>query len=289
VNSADWVKRTAGAVAIACGLCFGDDGTWAQTTAASENDSTLRVCADPNNLPQSNSQGEGYENKIASALARDLGRKLHYTFFPQRMGFVRNTLRARDETTARFKCDVIIGVPSGYELTATTRPYMRSTYAMLVGRPALSMLESPEDLRMLPESKLQKIHIGIFAQTPAADWILQSGLIGRAVFYPAQSGDPKETVGTIVERDLMNGKIDVAIVWGPIAGFLASRHSGLDTWRALPFPPNPTIRFDYEISMGVRNGETRWKETLDAWISAHRDEITQILTAYHVPLLPTNG
>ena len=93
--------------------------------------SVLRVCADPDNLPLSNERGEGYENKIAEQLARDLGRQLEYTYFPQRMGFVRNTLRQKDPQTQQFKCDVIIGVPKGYELTATTRPYMRSTYALV--------------------------------------------------------------------------------------------------------------------------------------------------------------
>ena len=99
------------------------------------------MCADPDNLPLSNARGEGYENKIAEQLARDLGRQLEYTYFPQRMGFVRNTLRQKDPQTQQFKCDVIIGVPKGYELTATTRPYMRSTYALLFRhRPELESL-----------------------------------------------------------------------------------------------------------------------------------------------------
>src|SRR3569833_1499425 len=89
-------------------------------------DPVLRVCADPVGMPQSNDRGEGYENKIAEALARDLGKKVEYTFFPQRMGFVRMTLRARDEQSQQYKCDLIIGVPTGYDLTATTKPYMRS-------------------------------------------------------------------------------------------------------------------------------------------------------------------
>ena len=98
---------------------------------AQDSAAVLRVCADPGNMPLSNNQAEGYENKIAQALARDLERRIEFTFFPQRMGFVRNTLRQRDESTQQFKCDVIIGVPKGFELTATTRPYMRSTYALV--------------------------------------------------------------------------------------------------------------------------------------------------------------
>src|SRR5215470_9196229 len=93
------------------------------STAPEKADPVLHVCADPSSLPQSNDRGEGYENKLAEALARDLGKKVEYTFFPQRMRFVRMTLRARDETTLKFKCDVIIGVPTGYDLTATTKPY----------------------------------------------------------------------------------------------------------------------------------------------------------------------
>src|ERR1700755_189297 len=110
-------------------------------------DPVLHVCADPSGLPQSNDRGEGYENKIAEALGKDLGKKVEYTYFPQRMGFVRMTLRARDETTLKFKCDVIIGVPTGYDLTATTRPYMRSTFALVFSEkhPEFKSFKGPED------------------------------------------------------------------------------------------------------------------------------------------------
>jgi quinoprotein dehydrogenase-associated probable ABC transporter substrate-binding protein len=273
--------------ACLCGAC---GAVLAQQTESQKPDVVLRVCADPNNLPQSNSQGEGYENKIAQALARDLNRKIQYTYFPQRIGFVRNTLRARDETTQQFKCDVIIGVPSGYELTATTQPYMRSTYAMVISTHGVfASLKNAQDLLKLPVAQLHSIRIGLFARTPAADWVLQNGLIEHAVLYPPESGDPQETAETIVERDLDAGKIDAAILWGPIAGFLVNRHVSQEAWTALPFSPDPRIRFDYEISMGVRNGETQWKDTLDAWIGAHREEITQILTTFHVPLLSASG
>ena len=118
----------------------------------------LRVCADPDNLPLSNARGEGYENKIAEQLARDLGRQLQYTYFPQRMGFVRNTLRQKDAQTQQFKCDVIIGVPKGYELTATTRPYMRSTYALVYRhRPELENLDTADDLLKLPPESLRAL------------------------------------------------------------------------------------------------------------------------------------
>jgi quinoprotein dehydrogenase-associated probable ABC transporter substrate-binding protein len=257
------------------------------STAPQKADPVLHVCADPSSLPQSNDRGEGYENKIAEALAHDLGKKVEYTFFPQRMGFVRMTLRARNETTLKFKCDLIIGVPKGYELTATTQPYMRSTYAMVFAdRPDFKGFKDPADLLALPPAKLHSLRIGIFGRSPAADWLLQNGLIERAEMYAPQSGDPKETPNTVVDRDLSSGKIDLAIVWGPVAGQLVGAHSGGPKgWRALPFKPDPKIKFDYEISMGLRQGEKEWKDTLDQWIGSHHEQIMSILASYHIPLL----
>ncbi len=261
-------------------------GPAAPERTAPERDA-LRVCADPNNLPQSNSKGEGYENKIAEALARDLNRRLEYTYFPQRIGFVRNTLRAREEPSGRFKCDLIMGVPYPYELTATTRPYMHSTYALVyrVGG-ALSRLDSPGDLLKLPATQRDSLRIGTFALTPAADWVLRHGFIAHAVLYPPQSGDPNVTALSTVEADFSAGRIDAAILWGPIAGYLVSRRGREDHLGLAPFGQDPTIRFDYEIAMGLRQGEGDWKNTLDRWIVEHQSEIDRILTSYHVPLLP---
>jgi quinoprotein dehydrogenase-associated probable ABC transporter substrate-binding protein len=251
---------------------------------------TLRVCADPSNLPLSNQKGEGYENKIAEALARDLKRRVEFTFFPQRMGFVRNTLRQRDETTQQYKCDVIIGVPRGFELAATTQPYMRSTYALVFqSRQEFAGLESPEDVLKLPPALREKLRIGVFGRSPGADWLLRNSLLQHAVFYTPQSGDPEESPAHIIEQDLLAGKIDMAIAWGPIAGFLVGKHASAPAWRALPFSPDPTIKFDYEMSMGVRFGEKEWKETLDQWIRDHQDEVRAILASYHVPLLDASG
>jgi quinoprotein dehydrogenase-associated probable ABC transporter substrate-binding protein len=264
--------------------------TLAAATPSSTAAGVLRVCADPDNLPLSNERGEGYENRIAAKLADDLGKSVEYTFFPQRMGFVRNTLRQRDEATQQFKCDVIVGVPKGYELTATTQPYMRSTYAMVFpARGGLEKLASPDDLLKLPTEQRSKLRIGIFARSPAADWLLRNEMLGQAESYAQQSGDPHENPGGIIERDLAAGKIDLAIVWGPIAGFLVDRHSGQDAWRAVAFKPEPGIKFDYEISMGVRFGEKEWKDTLDAWIAGHRGEIDAILTSYRIPLVDDKG
>ena len=194
--------------------------------AADDSPGTLKVCADPDNMPQSNTSGEGYENRIAAKLASDLGQRLEYTFFPQRMGFVRNTLRQKDETTDQYKCDVIIGVPKGYELTATTKPYMHSTYAMVLpARGSLSKVETPEDLLKLPAEELRALKIGVFARSPAVDWLLRNKLLDQGVFYAQQTGDMHENPAVIIDRDLAAGTIDLAIVWGPVAGYLASRHA----------------------------------------------------------------
>ena len=141
----------AGAIAFMCGAFM--SGAAAQTNAGKNSqqdgqaNDTLRVCSDPNNMPLSNQRGEGYENKIAEALARDLRKRVEYTFFPQRMGFVRHTLKEQDPSSREYKCDVIIGVPAGYELTATTQPYMHSTYALVfVSRPEFKSLRNAEDL-----------------------------------------------------------------------------------------------------------------------------------------------
>jgi quinoprotein dehydrogenase-associated probable ABC transporter substrate-binding protein len=260
------------------------------TPAPAQTDDVLRVCADPNNMPLSNKQGEGYENKIAEALAKDLGRRIEYTYFPQRMGFVRNTLRQKDQTTQQFKCDVIIGVPNKYELTATTRPYMRSTYALVyAASETLGSLQTAADLLKLPAQKRQGLRIGVFGRSPGADWLLRNDLMDHAVFYTPQSGDPEESPAHIIEQDLTAGKIDAAIVWGPIAGLLTSRHEAAPSWRAVPFMPQPDIKFDYEISMGVRFGEKEWQETLDQWIGTHQGKVDEILRSYRIPLLDADG
>lgn len=251
-------------------------------------DGVLRVCADPNNMPLSNNKGEGYENKIASQMASDFGYKLEYTYFPQRIGFVRHTLREKDDNTGRFKCDLIIGVPKGYDLTSTTQPYLHSTYAMVfANRPELANIHTPDDLLKLPPDELHKLRFGIFTQTPAVDWLLAHNLIDQAVSYQVQSGDPQNYPGEMIEHDLRAGNVDVAFLWGPIAGYFAKRAG--DSVKIVPFPATPGIRFDYEISMGVRYGEKDWKDKIDQWIGAHHDKIDQILTSYEVPLLKPAG
>lgn len=275
---------------VAVALCYtaiASGAVQAQGEAMPNNDGAdgvLRVCADPNNMPLSNSKGEGYENRIASQMASDFGYKLEYTYFPQRMGFVRHTLREKEPDSERYKCDLIIGVPKGYDMTSTTQPYLRSTYAMVFTKtPELANVNTPDDLLKLPPDQLHKLRFGIFSQTPAVDWLLSHNLIDQAVSYQVQSGDPQEYPGQMIEHDLQAGNVDVVFLWGPIAGYFAKR-SG-DSVKLVPFPSTPGIRFDYTISMGVRYGEKAWKDKVDQWIGANHDKIDSILTTYDVPLL----
>jgi len=264
-------------------------GASAQQSEAASGERVLRVCEDPNNLPFSNRAGEGFENKIAELLARELGWTLEYTWFPQRMGFIRNTLRGRDPDSHRFKCDLVMGVPVGFELASTTKPYYRSTYALVYAKGnGLDGVTAPEALLELEPGKLKSLRLGVFDQTPPVDWLLKQRLFDQAVSYQRQSGDPERYPGEIVEKDLRNGVVDVAFVWGPIAGYFAKRAASPHLV-VVPFKPDPKIQFDFRIGMGVRFGEREWKERIDRLIDANHPRIQAILADYGVPQLDDDG
>lgn len=250
----------------------------------------LRVCGDPNNLPFSNSKEEGFENKIAALLARDLGLNLEYTWFPQRIGFIRNTLKKKtDPTSDAFTCDLVIGVPAGYGLAATTKPYYRSTYAMVFVRGhGLDAVRTPDDLMKLDPAALRALRFGVFDRTPPTAWLLQHGLMQQAIPYQIQTGDPDRYPGEVVEKDLAAGQIDVALVWGPIAGYFATRRAAVPM-AVVAFPPDAGIRFDFAVSMGVRTGEGAWKDRVDHFLDENGAAIHAILDDYGVPQLELNA
>ncbi len=278
-----------GALVVAAALVL-PFGASAQQGEAVGDDRVLRVCEDPNNLPFSNRAGEGFENKIAELLAAELGWKLEYTWFPQRMGFIRNTLRGRDPESNRYKCDLVLGVPVGFELALTTKPYYRSTYALvyLKGK-GLDGVKVPEDLVKLEPAQLKSLKLGVFGQTPPSDWLLKHHLFGQAVPYTRQSADPERYPGEMVEKDLVAGKVDVAFVWGPIAGYFAKRNAGTPGMAVVPFAPAPDIHFDFRIAMGVRFGERAWRDTVQRLLEANRERIEAILVEFGVPLLDDEG
>ena len=249
----------------------------------------LRVCADPNNLPFSNQAREGFENRLAELLAKDLGLPVTYTWFPQRMGFIRNTLRAKDPNRDGYRCDVVMGVPDGYELAVTTKPYYRSTYALVYvkGR-GLDDIESGADLIQLDPERMQALRIGVFERTPAANWLAKHGDFSETKSYVTMSGDPAAYPGELVEKELVGGKIDAAIVWGPIAGYFAKRAKDLDI-RVIPLQSEPGVRFDFAISAAVRFGDGEWKNELQAALDRNADAIQALLREYNVPLVAEDG
>jgi mxaJ protein len=287
---ADWRARwprllAGGAVTLSC--LAGE--ALAQPDASPGSDKVLRVCEDPNNLPLSNRAQAGFENRIAALLAQELGWKLEYTWFPQRMGFIRNTLRAKEENSDRFKCDLVIGVAKGFDLAATTRPYYRSTYAMAyVKGKGLDGVRSLEDLLALDAGQRKKLRIGAFAGSPVTDWLLRNGLMEQVDWYQSQTGDAEQYPGEIIEKDLAQGKIDVAFAWGPIAGYFA-KNARTAPIVAIPLASPPGLKFDFEIAMAVRQADKDFRQRIDGLIAANQAKIHAILVQYGVPLLEQQG
>lgn len=249
----------------------------------------LRVCQDPNNLPFSRQDQAGFENKIAALFAKELGWDVAYTWFPQRMGFVRNTLRAKEPGTDRYKCDLITGVPTGFDLGAVTHPYYRSTYAMAYVRDSgLDGVRTLDDLLKLPPERRASLKLGVFAGSPVTDWLLQHDLMGQVVSYQPQTGDSTQYPGQIIEQDLAQGKIDIAFAWGPIAGYFADRSAG-HRIVAVPLQSQPGVPLDFEIAMAVRHGDKELKQRIDGLIDKNRERIAAILAEYGVPRLDEQG
>jgi quinoprotein dehydrogenase-associated probable ABC transporter substrate-binding protein len=283
-----WRRQLAGiAAALACAEASA--AGQAGPDAGPGQDKVLRVCQDPNNLPFSNRALAGFENKIAELFAQELGWKLEHTWFPQRMGFIRNTLRAKEPNSERFKCDLVTGVATGFDLGATTHSYYRSSYAMayLKGK-GLDGVRGLDDLLALNPEQRTKLRLGVFAGSPVTEWLLQNGLIGQVVSYQSQTGDAEQYPGQIVEQDLASGKIDLAFVWGPIGGYFAKNTRSAPIV-AVPLTSRPGMKLDFEIAMAVRFGEKDFKQRIDQLIEANRPKITAILEQYGVPLLDQQG
>nr|WP_244935136.1 substrate-binding domain-containing protein [Acuticoccus sediminis] len=237
----------------------------------------LRVCADPDNLPLSNEAGEGFENKIADLVAEKTGREgVTYAFFPQGVGFVRNTLRA-------FQCDVIIGFAQGNELVQNTNPYYRTSYALVV----------PEDSPLagvtnLSDPVLKDARLGVVAGTPPATSLARNGLIGHARPYQLMVDTRVDHPVADMFADLAAGEIDGALAWGPMAGWYAKKS-------AKPLVIIPLVhedngpRMTYRITMGVRPSDQEWKRTLNEVIRDNQDQINAILLDYGVPLIDEQG
>ena len=238
----------------------------------------LRVCADPNNLPFSNQHEEGFENRIARFLARDLHRPLEYFWSPQRRGFIRTTLNAQ-------RCDVVMGVPAGYGALQPTRAYYRSSYAFVTRH------DRHRHIRSFDDERLKRLTIGIqvtgddYNNPPAAQALasrhLAQNVRGFTVYGDYSKPDP--------QRDLVDavadGRIDVAVMWGPTAGYFARREpTPLDVVPIDADNDGPSLPLAFDIAMGVRRNDAALREALDAFIVRRSAEIRRILITYGVPL-----
>lgn len=260
----------------------------AQTAEPPAERKALRVCQDPNNLPFSNEKGEGIENKLAEVFGKALGLPVTYYSFPQRLAFIRNTLRYK-LPGEDFRCDIVMGVPAGFDQVSVTKPYYRSTYALVVAKTGvMEKVQSVDDFLKTDPAALKKLRIGIYDRSPASDWLVKRGLEEQGVPYQMMSPDPAQYPGEIIERDLASGKIDAAIVWGPIAGFYARRVT-TKPLLVLPLKSEPGVKLDYQMAMGVRYGEREWKQTIESLLESQRPAIDAILREFGVPLVDDGG
>jgi mxaJ protein len=236
----------------------------------------LRVCAHPENLPFSNAQGEGFENRLADLLAEELHTMLVYTWWPQRRGFVRDTLN-------QGRCDVIMGVPSDSELVSTTSPYYRSTYVFVARRSERLGMASLDD------DRLRKLRIGVHSlgglgRVPPAAALERRGIVDNVRSYPlfgdySRPGSMRAPIDAVAR-----GEIDVAIVWGPIAGYFArSTDVPLDL-TPLPKSQGSKLPMSAAIAVGVRRGDVVLRNKLDRILARDRARIERLLEAYGVPL-----
>ena len=231
----------------------------------------LRVCADPNNLPFSNQAHEGFENRIAELIGADLGLPVSYVWFPQVVGFVRNTLRARE-------CDLVMGAVAGDTVMDTTNAYYHTGY-MIVTRAAEGITATA-----IGDPALADRRIGLVAATPPTDLAVRHGLMPHVRAYSlavdTRAGNPARAM----LQDLADGAIDVALVWGPVAGY-AIRHDGMTLHAAFLQPEPDAPRLDYRIAMGVRANEPEWRRRINQAITRQQAGIDQVLAEYGVPLL----
>ncbi len=236
----------------------------------------LRVCADPDNLPYSHEDGSGFENRIAQLIAQDWGVPLSYAWLPDRRGFVRKTMGAG-------LCDVIIGVPVGFERAATTRPYYRSSYVWV------ERADSARPPVAFDDPRLAQLRIGVqligndLAASPPGYALARHGATGHVVGFPVPGEEP---AAARMVNALAGGQLDAAVIWGPQAGYFAQRAAVPLRVRVLAPPADLHGQpFEFAIAMGVRRGDSALRQALDDWIARRQGEIDRILARYAVPTL----
>jgi mxaJ protein len=243
----------------------------------------LRVCADPNNLPFSNVRRQGFENRLAELMGRELGLPVSYTWWPQRRGFFRETLD-------RGRCDAVMGVPAGLGVVATTRPYYRSSY-VFVTRSADSLR-----VRSFDDTVLRCLRIGVQlaggaeGTTPPVYALARRGLMDRVEGYSLYADYRRPNPPARVLDALARGDIDLAITWGPLAGYFAGREPvRLDVVPVAPAVEPTGVPLTYAVAIGVRKGDERLRLALDRALERRQGQIERLLDEYRVPRLATAG
>jgi mxaJ protein len=238
---------------------------------------TLRVCADPNNLPFSNVRGEGFENRLAELVAHELHAKVAYVWWAQRRGFVRNTLKDR-------RCDLWPGVASGVEMLGTTRPYYRSTYVFV------TRADRNLDVASFDDPRLKQLAIGVqmigddASNTPPAHALARRGIVQNVRGYMLYGDYAKPNPPAAVVEAVDRGDVDVAVVWGPLAGYFAARaQHPLKLTPVQPWLDGPQWPMVFDVSMGVRKEDVKLRRALDAALEKQAPTIRRLLDAYRVP------
>ena len=248
-------------------------------------DSAFKVCADPLHPPYSLKDGSGFENDIAAVFANQLKLPLKFTWFPQRIGFIRNTLRKPHADNKGYICDVVMGVPTGYDLTLTTKPYYHSSYVLVIAKGrGWNDITSSYQLAQADEDRLNTLKIAMFDRGPGTTWLHRNGLIDQGIPYQTMTGDNENNTAMIISKDLRAGKIDMVILWGPMAGYVLG-DGGVTNYNVIPLKSNAGMKFDFSISMAVRYGDKARKELLEKLIDANAEKIKNIIASYHIPLL----
>jgi mxaJ protein len=273
--------RVAGAVALCLvtAATHGDAPLLPDTPLASTPPAALRVCADPNNLPFSNRQQQGFENRIAAVLADELDAPLEYTWASEWRGFVRKTLGAG-------RCDVILGIPAESDRVLTTRPYYVSTYVFLSRR------DRGLTIRSLDDTTLRRLRIGVhfigddYTNPPPAHALGRRHIVRNVVGYSLYGDRSKPNPPADLVHAVARGEVDLAIVWGPLAGYFGAREGVPMTLTPVtPAVDPPGLRFTFAIAIGVRRDDPTLRARLDAALERRRPEIDRILRQYSIPLI----
>ena len=240
---------------------------------------TLTACADPNNLPFSNRAGQGFENKLAEMIARELHAKLAYVWWAQRRGYVRNTLNEQ-------KCDFWPGIGSNVEMAATSRPYYRSTYVFV------TRAKDNVNGLTLDDPRLHKLKIGVQMvgddanNTPPAHALTRRGIVsnvrGYTLYGDYSKPNPPSQIVDAVER----GDIDVALVWSPLAGYFAAKSPvPLRLEPVTPWMDAMEWPMQFDVSVGVRKDDQQLLKDIDRVLAARSGEVRRLLADYHVPVV----